>query len=367
MADHRLGHDRCIRHLSQADIAAIDIVGPQPKKCSKHDEPAAIVLKIKDANVSCRFLGRGISRYVWEISKKYVFKYDHYQAEIRARRSVVNDKELEFARLHPDFHANMFQTAKGSLIAESAAYTVGHLMRDLTAGLADSADGRVLELACEFLNWLAKLIVYSSRNWFRLNDLNLGNIGYSPERRSWVLIDSGSCRTAGGPLTGDSQWRNVDKALLCRTELSGAAFKFAALMRRCIPGMLHEGAREVNLTVLVEALTSSVPPSVSRPTTTTGDADTGFAMSSSSAHVTAALRRPSASLLEVVVVGDSTWCHLMQQQDLVVQDPLRPRVRKHCLIKCAPGGSLIKQGICPCAPSLAQLRHVVEYEPHDRE
>ena len=56
----------------------------------------------------------------------------------------------------------------------------------------------------------------------------------------------------------------------------------------------------------------------------------------------------------------------MDQQDLVVEDPSRPRVRKHCLIKCAPGGSLIKQGICPCAPSLAQLRHVVEYELDDR-
>ena len=141
--------DRCIRNLSQADIAAIDIVGPQPKRCSRHHEPAAIVLKIKDEAVSCRFLGRGISRYVWEISKKYVFKYEYHR---EAGRSVVNDKELDFARLHPDFHANMFQTAEGSLIAESAAFTVGHLMRDLTTGLADSARGPVLELSCEFLN-----------------------------------------------------------------------------------------------------------------------------------------------------------------------------------------------------------------------
>ena len=57
-----------------------------------------------------------------------------------------------------------------------------------------------------------------------------------------------------------------------------------------------------------------------------GDADTGFAMSSSSAHATAALRRPSASLLEVVVVGDSTWANLMDQQDLMVDHVLRSGV-----------------------------------------
>ena len=193
--------DWCIRNLSHADIAAIDIVGAQPQKCSSKHEPAAIFLKIKDATVSCRFLGRGMPRYVWEINKSYVFKYEFHRG---AGRSVVNDKELEFARLHPDFHANMFQTAEGALIAESAAYTVGHLMRDLTAGLADLADGRVLELACEFLNWLAKLIVYSSLNWLRLRDLNLGNIGYSTERKSWVLIDSGCCQTSRGRLVGMS-------------------------------------------------------------------------------------------------------------------------------------------------------------------
>ena len=65
--------DRLIKHLRLGDIGAIDIVGPQPKNCSTHEEPAAIVLKIKDATVSCRFLGRGILRYVREISKKYVF------------------------------------------------------------------------------------------------------------------------------------------------------------------------------------------------------------------------------------------------------------------------------------------------------
>ena len=113
-----------VRSLSPADLAAVDFVGTLPKKCTVHEEPAAILLEIRDITIPCRFVGRGISRYVWEIRKDYVFKYDYSQPGV----SYSNDKELQHASLHPDFHARALRVARGSLIAEAAAYTTGHLL-----------------------------------------------------------------------------------------------------------------------------------------------------------------------------------------------------------------------------------------------
>ena len=76
---------------------------------------------------------------------------------------------------------------------------------------------------------------------------------------------------------------------------------------------------------------------------------------------------PRAARLDVLAIGDSTWCSLKNRTVTVPAPGEGVEFSKQCVVRCANAGSLMRKGQEPSAPVLTELRHEIEYEPDDRQ
>ncbi len=111
---------------------------------------------------------------------------------------------------HPDLVPKMVQTKDGCLVARQAAYTVEHLVKDLST---EPVHPNVPGLLESFVTWVQKIITYSSAHGIKLDDGMPRNIGYDPVEFCWRAIDAGCFKIALGARTPKSVWTGLRKGL----------------------------------------------------------------------------------------------------------------------------------------------------------
>ena len=219
--------DAYMTNLSAESIRNIDFIDGRAPVCSRKCPPESVELQIGDRKIRCALSGVGASRCVWSIGTLFVFKYEYHCPTDHPSNSA----DVRYAKKHPDWVCRATMTQKGSLIAEAAQYTVDHLAEDMGA---DEVRPEVSALLRSFMEWMIRLIEYAGVSMFRLHDLNPGNFGYDRVRKSWVIIDAGCCKDAGGEVLKQAMWAKVSSSLsLGRfTATGGAPERLCAFKKR---------------------------------------------------------------------------------------------------------------------------------------
>ena len=97
---------------------------------------------------------------------------------------------------------------------------------------------------------------------FRLHDMNPGNFGYDCVRKSWVIIDAGCCKDAGGEMPKEAMWDKVFSSLslgrFTATATRGSPERLRAFMSTVMGRYLATGNaiftdQEVNLAIDLRA------------------------------------------------------------------------------------------------------------------
>ena len=92
----------------------------------------------------------------------------------------------------------------GSLLVRQAAYTIEHLIRDVSEYAKAPGDGADFRKFCDLvkgvLQWAVWLVGYATEHGLRLNDASPRNAGYEPVEGKWKVIDAGCYKVASARL-----------------------------------------------------------------------------------------------------------------------------------------------------------------------
>ena len=152
--------------------------GPWPRNRSAPD--TATVAVAQDKITLCKLLGVGACRCVYAVGARYAIKYEYGDPVGRGS----NIKEASLAAQFPVMLPWTFELNDGCLLVRQAAYTVEHLIRDVSdyaKAPGDGADfGKFCGLIKGVLEWAVWLVEFATKNGLRLNDASPRNTGYDP-------------------------------------------------------------------------------------------------------------------------------------------------------------------------------------------
>ncbi len=104
----------------------------------------------------------------------------------------------------------ILEVADGSLLAREAAYTMEHLVEDISVKIdhpgGDNRNERLFTLVRGVLAWAAWLIKFGTEHGLHLDDASPRNSGFEPQEAKWKLIDAGCYKLANGPRAMVSVW-----------------------------------------------------------------------------------------------------------------------------------------------------------------
>ena len=192
--------------MNDEELKKITWLEGPPKVGRGRNAPATMSVTIEERVTLCRLLGVGASRCVYAVGARYAIKYEYGDPIGRSS----NIREADLAKQYPAMLPWTLTLANGCLLVRQAAYTVEHLVEDISKYAEEPGDGSGLGKLCDLvkgvLQWAVWLVGFATENCLHLDDSSPRNAGYELTVAKWKVIDAGCYRVAKCPRHVKSVW-----------------------------------------------------------------------------------------------------------------------------------------------------------------